>query len=111
LQPPSAVLDALAVLTTPQRRRGAGDPKLYAVLASVHARFGCVPLAHVQDACDAHVLLMEAPRAEGRYLCAAGGYSAAHLARLLASRYPPFRPGDRHEWFSFFSYSIIRCVF
>ncbi|KAG0515730.1 hypothetical protein BDA96_10G303400 [Sorghum bicolor] len=72
-----------------------GDPKLYAVLASVHARFGCVPLAHVQDACDAHVLLMEAPRAEGRYLCAAGGYSAAHLARLLASRYPPFRPGDR----------------
>ncbi|CAD6335770.1 unnamed protein product [Miscanthus lutarioriparius] len=72
-----------------------GDPKLYAVLASVHARFGCVPLAHVQDACDAHVFLMEAPCAEGRYLCAAGGYAAAHLARLLASRYPPFRPGDR----------------
>ncbi|XP_066371891.1 putative anthocyanidin reductase isoform X3 [Miscanthus floridulus] len=74
-----------------------GDPKLYAVLASVHARFGCVPLAHVQEACDAHVFLMEAPCAEGRYLCAAGGYAAAHLARLLASRYPPFRPGDRHE--------------
>ena len=65
------------------------------MLASVHARFGCVPLAHVQDACDAHVFLMEAPCAEGRYLCAAGGYAAAHLARLLASRYPPFRPGDR----------------
>lgn len=72
-----------------------GDPKLYSVLASVHARFGCVPLAHVQDVCDAHVLLMEAPRAEGRYLCAAGGYAVAQLARLLASRYLPFRAGDR----------------
>lgn len=62
----------------------------------MHGRFGCVPVAHVEDACDAHVLLMEAPRAEGRYLCAAGGYAAAHLARLLAARYPPFRPdGDR----------------
>lgn len=97
-----AVLDALSDLYLTRRRpHSAGDPKLYAVLASVHARFGCVPLAHVQDACDAHVFLMEAPRAEGRYLCAAGGYAAAHLARLLASRYPPFRPGDRHEWFHF----------
>ncbi|KAJ1260457.1 hypothetical protein BS78_10G234100 [Paspalum vaginatum] len=74
-----------------------GDPKLYSLLASVHARFGCVPLAHVQDVCDAHVLLMEAPRAEagGRYLCAAGGYQVARIAELLASRYPPFRPGER----------------
>ncbi|WVZ78873.1 hypothetical protein U9M48_026520 [Paspalum notatum var. saurae] len=73
-----------------------GDPKLYSLLTSVHARFGCVPLAHVQDVCDAHVFLMEAPRAEGRYLCAAGGYQVARIAELLASRYPPFRPGERH---------------
>jgi len=65
------------------------------VLASVHARFGCVPLAHVQDACDAHVFLMESPRAEGRYLCAAGGHPMAEVARLLAARYPPFKPPER----------------
>ncbi|RLN12560.1 hypothetical protein C2845_PM09G21870 [Panicum miliaceum] len=68
-----------------------GDPKLYSLLASVHARFGCVPLAHIQDACDAHVFLMESPRAEGRYLCAAGGHPMAEVARLLAARYPPFK--------------------
>ncbi|KAL6873742.1 hypothetical protein ACP4OV_013824 [Aristida adscensionis] len=72
-----------------------GDPALYALLASVHARFGCLPLAHVQDVCDAHVFLMEAPRAEGRYLCAAGGHAMADLARLLASCYPPFQPTER----------------
>ncbi|RLM54713.1 hypothetical protein C2845_PM10G19250 [Panicum miliaceum] len=72
-----------------------GDPKLYSLLASVHARFGCVPLAHVQDACDAHVFLMESPRAEGRYLCAAGGHPMADVARLLAARYPPFKPPER----------------
>jgi nucleoside-diphosphate-sugar epimerase len=63
----------------------------------VHSRFGCVPLAHVQDACDAHVFLMESPRAEaGRYLCAAGGHRMAEVARLLASRYAPFKPTERH---------------
>lgn len=81
------------------------------MLASVHARFGCVPLAHVQDVCDAHVLLMEAPRAEGRYLCAAGGYAAAQLARLLASRYIPFRAGDRHVVSAMATSGLFRCAF
>ncbi|OEL30037.1 Dihydroflavonol-4-reductase [Dichanthelium oligosanthes] len=73
-----------------------GAPTLYSLLASVHSRFGCLPLAHVQDACDAHVFLAESPRAEGRYLCAAGGHPMAQVARLLASRYPPFKPAERH---------------
>ncbi|CAN6177069.1 unnamed protein product [Urochloa humidicola] len=72
-----------------------GDPKLYSLMASVHARFGCLPLAHVQDACDAHVFLMESPRAEGRYLCAGGGHPMAEVARLLASRYPLFKPAEK----------------
>ncbi|TVU08575.1 hypothetical protein EJB05_41984, partial [Eragrostis curvula] len=73
-----------------------GDPKLYSLLASVHSRFGCVPLSHVQDVCDAHVFLMESPRAEGRYLCAGGSHPMAQIAQLLASRYPPFKPAERH---------------
>ncbi|KAM0910355.1 hypothetical protein ACQ4PT_014192 [Festuca glaucescens] len=48
----------------------AGDPKLHALLASVHARFGCVPLAHVFH--------MDAPAAHGRYLCAGGSHQMAH---------------------------------
>jgi hypothetical protein len=40
---------------------------------------------------------MESPRAEaGRYLCAAGGHRMAEVARLLASRYAPFKPTERH---------------
>ncbi|KAL6603639.1 hypothetical protein ACP70R_044000 [Stipagrostis hirtigluma subsp. patula] len=72
-----------------------GDPKLYSLLASVHSRFGCVPLSHVQDVCDAHVFLAEAPRAEGRYLCAAGSHAMSQIAPLLASHYPPFKPAER----------------
>uniref|UniRef100_A0A0E0E5F6 NAD-dependent epimerase/dehydratase domain-containing protein n=1 Tax=Oryza meridionalis TaxID=40149 RepID=A0A0E0E5F6_9ORYZ len=41
-------------------------PNLYSLLASVHSRFGCVPLAHIQDVCDAHVFLMETEQADGR---------------------------------------------
>ncbi|KAK3131107.1 hypothetical protein QOZ80_6BG0502130 [Eleusine coracana subsp. coracana] len=72
-----------------------GDPKLYSLLASVHSRFGCLPLSHVQDVCDAHVFLMETPRAEGRYLCAGGSHSMAQIAQLLASHYRPFKPAER----------------
>lgn len=49
-----------------------------------------MPLAHVQDACDAHVFLMDAPGADGRYLCAGGSYSMAQIERILSSHYPPF---------------------
>ncbi|GJN39144.1 hypothetical protein PR202_gb28243 [Eleusine coracana subsp. coracana] len=72
-----------------------GDPKLYSLLASVHSRFGCLPLSHVQDVCDAHVFLMETPRAEGRYLCAGGSHSMAQIAHLLASHYRPFKPAEK----------------
>ncbi|XP_062234311.1 dihydroflavonol 4-reductase-like isoform X2 [Phragmites australis] len=72
-----------------------GDPKLYSLLASVHSRFGCIPLSHIQDVCDAHVFLLETPRAEGRYLCAAGSHPMPQVAQLLASRHPPFRPAER----------------
>ncbi|KAF8760520.1 hypothetical protein HU200_010145 [Digitaria exilis] len=48
-----------------------------------------------KDACDAHVFLMESPRAESQYLCVAGGHPMAEVARLLAARYPPFKPRER----------------
>uniref|UniRef100_A0A0E0LET2 NAD-dependent epimerase/dehydratase domain-containing protein n=1 Tax=Oryza punctata TaxID=4537 RepID=A0A0E0LET2_ORYPU len=65
------------------RRWPARDPKLYSLLASVHSRFGCVPLAHIQDVCDAHVFLMETEQADGRYLCAGGSYPMSQIAQLL----------------------------
>ncbi|XP_010227284.2 dihydroflavonol 4-reductase isoform X1 [Brachypodium distachyon] len=81
-----AVPTSVQLLLSPITR----DPKLHALLGSVHSRFGCVPLAHVQDACDAHVFLMDAPGADGRYLCAGGSYSMAQIERILSSHYPPF---------------------
>ncbi|KAM0852992.1 hypothetical protein ACQ4PT_051382 [Festuca glaucescens] len=86
-----AVPTSVQLLLSPVTR----DPKLQALLASVHARFGCVPLAHVQDACDAHVFLMDAPAADGRYLCAGGSHRMAQITRLLSSHYPPFKPAER----------------
>jgi nucleoside-diphosphate-sugar epimerase len=70
-----------------------------------------VPLAHVQDACDAHIFLMDAPAAEGRYLCAGGSRGMAQIARLLSSHYPPFKPAERQAielWF-FTCFSIFFC--
>ncbi|XP_044959415.1 putative anthocyanidin reductase [Hordeum vulgare subsp. vulgare] len=86
-----AVPTSVQLLLSPVTR----DPKLSALLASVHARFGCVPLAHVQDACDAHLFLADAPAAEGRYICAGGSHTTARIARLLASHYTPFNPEKR----------------
>ncbi|KAF7103696.1 hypothetical protein CFC21_104659 [Triticum aestivum] len=86
-----AVPTSVQLLLSPITR----DPKLSALLASVHARFGCVPLAHVQDACDAHLFLADAPAAEGRYLCVGGSHAMADITRLLASHYPLFNPENR----------------
>ncbi|KAM0910356.1 hypothetical protein ACQ4PT_014192 [Festuca glaucescens] len=61
-----AVPTSVQLLLSPVTR----DPKLHALLASVHARFGCVPLAHVFH--------MDAPAAHGRYLCAGGSHQMAH---------------------------------
>uniref|UniRef100_A0A6V7QU65 NAD-dependent epimerase/dehydratase domain-containing protein n=1 Tax=Ananas comosus var. bracteatus TaxID=296719 RepID=A0A6V7QU65_ANACO len=67
-----------------------GDPVLYPVLVSVNSRLGSVPLAHIEDICDAHIFLMENADAKGRYLCSPGSYSIPQLADLMSSEYPSF---------------------
>jgi hypothetical protein len=81
----------------------AGDPKLYSLLTSVHARFGCLPLSHV--------FLMEAPRADGRYLCAGGSHAMAQIAQLLASHYRPFNPAQRSLVFLSTTFFVISSIF
>ncbi|XP_020102658.1 dihydroflavonol 4-reductase isoform X3 [Ananas comosus] len=67
-----------------------GDPVLYPVLVSVNSRLGSVPLAHIEDICDAHIFLMENADAKGRYLCSPGSYSIPQLADLMSLEYPSF---------------------
>ncbi|KAK1307571.1 Dihydroflavonol-4-reductase [Acorus calamus] len=67
-----------------------GDPELYPILLSVHSRLGSISVVHVEDLCDAHILLMEHPSAQGRYICSVGSCSMPKLAELLSYEYPFF---------------------
>ncbi|CAD5169488.1 unnamed protein product [Musa acuminata subsp. malaccensis] len=74
-----------------------GDPELYPILASVHSRLGSIPLAHVEDICNAHIFLMEQPMTEGRYICSAGSCSLPELTNLLSKNYPALSSKRFHE--------------
>ncbi|THU65154.1 hypothetical protein C4D60_Mb05t00680 [Musa balbisiana] len=74
-----------------------GDPELYPILASVHSRLGSIPLAHVEDICNAQIFLMEQPMTEGRYICSAGSCSLPELTDLLSKNYPAFSSKRFHE--------------
>ncbi|XP_009399212.2 putative anthocyanidin reductase isoform X1 [Musa acuminata AAA Group] len=74
-----------------------GDPELYPILASVHSRLGSIPLAHIEDICNAHIFLMEQPMTEGRYICSAGSCSLPELTNLLSKNYPALSSKRFHE--------------
>ncbi|ONK65927.1 uncharacterized protein A4U43_C06F2420 [Asparagus officinalis] len=63
-----------------------GDPKLYAILLAVHSRLGSIPLVHIEDICNAHIFLMDATKAKGRYVCVAGSCSLPQIASLIDGR-------------------------
>uniref|UniRef100_A0A0E0AMB5 NAD-dependent epimerase/dehydratase domain-containing protein n=1 Tax=Oryza glumipatula TaxID=40148 RepID=A0A0E0AMB5_9ORYZ len=49
-----------------------GDELYHNALKFMQALLGSVPLAHIDDVCDAHVFCMDQPSIAGRFLCAAG---------------------------------------
>ncbi|EFJ37708.1 hypothetical protein SELMODRAFT_74610 [Selaginella moellendorffii] len=54
---------------------------------SIYPRMGYV---HVEDVALAHILVMEAPGARGRYICSSTVMDNDKLGELLAMRYPQF---------------------
>lgn len=53
--------------------------------------WGAVPLAHIDDVCEAHIFCMEKPSINGRFLCVQGYQTLAQLADYYAETYPEFR--------------------
>lgn len=50
-----------------------------------------VPFVHVDDVTNAHIFLLENPKAKGRYICSAIEIAREKLAEFLLTRYPQFR--------------------
>ncbi|KAK4852318.1 hypothetical protein QYF36_022932 [Acer negundo] len=60
-----------------------GDSKFFSILSAVNARMGSIALVHIEDICNAHIFLMENPRAEGPYICCAKSCLMSELIDLL----------------------------
>ncbi|KAL9268812.1 putative anthocyanidin reductase [Drosera capensis] len=65
-----------------------GDPYLSPILKAVNARMGSICLVHIEDICNAHIFLMEHPKAKGSYICSAANIHVSRLLQLLAKAYP-----------------------
>ncbi|KAJ4963155.1 hypothetical protein NE237_023094 [Protea cynaroides] len=72
---PPSMLTALALIL--------GNEAHYSILKQVN-------LVHLDDLCNAHIFLLEHPKAEGRYICSSRDITIFELANLLRERYPEY---------------------
>ncbi|WVZ79169.1 hypothetical protein U9M48_026780 [Paspalum notatum var. saurae] len=64
------------------------DARQFGVLRMLQGLMGSVPLAHVDDVCDALVFCMEQPSMAGRFLCAAAYPTLYDVVAHFAAKYP-----------------------
>ncbi|PAN23068.1 hypothetical protein PAHAL_4G064300 [Panicum hallii] len=64
------------------------DERRFGDLRMLQRLMGSVPLAHVDDVCDALVFCMERPSMAGRFLCAAAYPTVADIVDHFAAKYP-----------------------
>ncbi|KAL4201716.1 hypothetical protein AMTRI_Chr02g260000 [Amborella trichopoda] len=67
-----------------------GDPELFPILEALHSSLGSISLVHIEDICNAHIFLMEQPKAAGRYICSAGSCIMSQIADFFSQEYPSF---------------------
>ncbi|BAF22092.1 NADPH HC-toxin reductase 1 isoform X1 [Oryza sativa Japonica Group] len=65
-----------------------GQESYHGGLKYLQALLGSVPLAHIDDVCDAHVFCMEQPSIAGRFLCAAGYPNMKDFVDHFSAKYP-----------------------
>jgi hypothetical protein len=75
---------SLAVVVAPLT----GQAILHNSLMFIQALMGSVPLAHVEDVCEAHVFCMEQASMSGRFLCAAGYPNMRDIVDHFAAKHP-----------------------
>jgi len=64
------------------------DERRFGALRMLQRLMGSVPLAHVDDVCDALVFCMERPSMAGRFLCAAAYPTVTDIVDHFAAKYP-----------------------
>ncbi|XP_057975739.1 dihydroflavonol 4-reductase-like [Malania oleifera] len=52
---------------------------------------------HLDDVCNAHILLFEHPQAEGRFLCSSHTFTILDLAKYLKQKYPEYNIPTQFE--------------
>ncbi|XP_015968388.1 putative anthocyanidin reductase [Arachis duranensis] len=67
-----------------------GNSETYKTLKFLESLLGKVPLVHIDDVCEAHILCMENSSMKGRFLCASSYVSIAEIAGYYIQHYPEF---------------------
>ncbi|KAG8079839.1 hypothetical protein GUJ93_ZPchr0007g4654 [Zizania palustris] len=65
-----------------------GDDAYHSRLRFLQALLGSLPLAHIEDVCDAHIFCMEQPSIAGRFLCSAGYPNMQDFVDRFAAKFP-----------------------
>jgi len=62
----------------------------YKTLKFLEGLLGKIPLAHIDDVCEAHIFCMESTSVSGRFLCASSYISLQEMANHYARYHPEF---------------------
>lgn len=62
----------------------------YQLLRYLEELIGKIPIAHIDDVCEAHIFCMENPLVHGRILCSNSYISSAEIADYYQENYPDF---------------------
>lgn len=81
---PTSVEETLGMIT--------GSQEGYEWLKEFQWLMGSIALVHIDDLCDAYILLMEHPSAKGRYICSAQHLSLNELSDFCNKRYSQYCP-------------------
>ncbi|XP_047178320.1 putative anthocyanidin reductase isoform X1 [Vigna umbellata] len=69
----------------------------YKTLKFLEGLLGKIPLAHIDDVCEAHIFCMESTSISGRFLCASSYISLQEMANHYALYYPEFTVKQEDE--------------
>ncbi|CAJ1961268.1 unnamed protein product [Sphenostylis stenocarpa] len=69
----------------------------YKSLKFLEGLLGKIPLVHIDDVCEAHILCMESTSISGRFLCASSYVSLQEMANHYARYHPEFNVKQEHE--------------
>ncbi|XP_027930441.1 putative anthocyanidin reductase isoform X1 [Vigna unguiculata] len=69
----------------------------YKTLKFLEGLLGKIPLAHIDDVCEAHIFCMESTSVSGRFLCASSYISLQEMANHYARYHPEFNVKQEDE--------------